>query len=118
MGNDGYSIRRNSQAINLTHGASATTASNTNVKLNGLLRQVNAMTPAAVDSSATATINIIDVDGITVYTKAALVVNTKTKDLLTTPIPLSGLYTVQVVFSASQTATDSITNVTLLVSNS
>lgn len=110
-----YGIKRNQQVLALTHGASVTTAQNTNVALNGLLDQINIMTPAAVDGSATATINIIDPDGITVYTKGSLAANTATKDLQTTPIPLSGNYTIQVVFSANQTATDSTTKVTLLV---
>ncbi len=110
-----YGIKRYAQTLSLTHGASVTTVSNTNQKFNGELWQVNSLTPAAVDGSATATVNIIDADGITVYTKASLAANTKTADKLTAPIMLSGAYTVQVVFSANQTTTDSVTNVTLIV---
>lgn len=112
---DLYRVKTVSQALNLTHGGAVTTVSNANQKLQGLLRMATILTPAAVDGSATATINILDSDGTTVYSKASLAANTKTKDLQTTPIPLSGLYTVQVVFSAAQTATDSTTTVRLLI---
>jgi hypothetical protein len=115
MANDSYGVKRIQQALSLTHGAGVTTVSNTGVKLNGELWQVNTLTPAAVDGSATATINIVDVDGLTVYTKASLAANTKTADKLTSPVMLSGLYTVQVVFSGNQTTTDSITNVSLII---
>jgi len=110
-----YGIKRFAQTLSLTHGASVTTVSNANQKFNGELWQVNTLTPAAVDSSATATINIIDADGCTVYTKGSLAANTKTPDKLAAPVMLSGLYTVQVAFSANQTTTDSVTNVTLLI---
>src|SRR2546421_11606467 len=110
-----YGIKRYAQTLSLTHGASVTTVSNTSQKFNGELWQVNTLTPASVDSSATATINLIDADGCTVYTKGSLVANTKTADKLTAPVMLSGAYTVQGVFSANQTTTDSVTNVTLIV---
>ena len=71
-----YGIKRYAQTLSLTHGASVTTVSNTSQKFNGELWQVNTLTPAAVDSSATATINIIDADGCTVYTKGSLAANT------------------------------------------
>lgn len=115
MANDSYGIKRLAQVLSLTHGTGVTTVNNTNQKFNGELWQVNTITPAAVDGSATATINIIDADSCTVYTKGSLAANGKTADKLTSPVLLSGLYTVQVVFSANQTATDSTTNVTLLV---
>lgn len=112
-----FGVQRYTQPLSLVHGASVTTVTSAAVTLNGLLWQVNALTPASVDGSATATINIIDTDGITVYTKGTLAANTKTGDLLANAkqVPLSGLYTIQVVFSANQTTTDSVTNVTLLI---
>lgn len=110
-----YRIGRNAQSLSLTHGTGVTTAQNTSVALNGKLWQVNAITPATVDGSATATINVIDQDGVTVYTKASIAANTAEGDKLTTPVALSGNYTVQVVFSAAQTTHDSITKVNLLI---
>jgi hypothetical protein len=111
-----YSVKRVSNTLSLTHGAGVNTVTNTAIPLNGLLYSVNTLTPAAVDGAATATINILDSDGTTVYTKAALAANTKTADKPATyPTPLSGNYQVQVVFSANQTATDSVTTVVLLI---
>lgn len=108
------SIRRTSQALALVHGAGVTTVTVPGVKLNGLLGQVNILAPAVVDGAATLTINLIDADGITVYTKGSLAAASKTADKLTTPLMLSGAYSVQVVFSANQTTNDSTTNVTLI----
>lgn len=115
MSNDQYNVKRRQNALALAHGASATTAQAAGVSLNGELWQVNTLAPAAVDASATLTVNVIDADGITVYTKGSLAANSKTGDKLTAPVALSGLYTIQVVFSAAQTATDTVTNVNLIV---
>lgn len=109
-------FQRRKVSLALVHGASATTASAA-ATLNGLLRQVIITTPAAVDGSATATVNILDSDSITIYTKSGVAVNTTSNNLLTgdLSVPLSGTQTVNVVFSAAQTATDTTTTVVLLI---
>src|SRR5947207_3320845 len=92
-------IKRPKYSLPLTHGASANTVSAT-ATLNGLLREAIIKTPASVDGSATVTLNIIDVDGYTVYTKSGIAVNTNSINLLTNDlrVPLSGSYTIQIVF--------------------
>ena len=109
-------IKRPKYSLSLTHGASANTVSAT-ATLNGLLREAIIKTPASVDGAATLTLNLIDVDNFTVYTKSAVAANTTSINLLTNDlrVPLSGAYTVQIVFSANQTATDTTTAVALLI---
>lgn len=109
-------IGRPKYSVALTHGAGATTASMTDNQ-NGMLMEAIIKTPAAVDASATVTVNILDSDSNVIYTKGTLAANTTTKDLLAagSQVPISGSYTVQVVFSAAQTATDTITTVALLI---
>lgn len=111
-------VGRPSFDVTLAHDTNATTASELvdEDKLNGILRQVIVTTPDTVDSSATVTVNILDVDGNTVYTKDTLAADSTTLDLLAADaqVPISGDITVQVVFSADQTA-DRITKVVLLV---
>lgn len=86
------------------------------VEPNGVLLAINVKTPAAVDSSATVAVKLTDVDGVDVYSKTGLAANGNTQTLLTNDqrVPLSGLYTVTVTFSAAQTANRS-TDVTLVV---
>lgn len=125
-----FRVVRQTTSLALTHGASVTTVSTAaasataGLPLNGLLQGLVMTTPSAVDGSATCTINLIDQDGNTVYTKGSLAVNTTTQINLTPnavaaasaqAIPLSGNYQIQAVFSASQTATDSTTKVVLLI---
>lgn len=111
-----YRVQRTKNAIVLTHGASATTAT-ASVALNGILLESFITTAAAVDSTATTTVNIKDSDGNVVYTKGSLAVDTTTKELLTadTRVPLSGTQTIEVVFSAAQTTADRTTTVVLLI---
>lgn len=116
---DPLRVGRPEYSIVLAHGASATTASQLvdEDRLNGILRQVIITTAAAVDSSATTTVNILDADGNVVYTKGTLAANATSINLLTQDlsVPLSGDITVQVVFSAAQTSADRTTKVVLLV---
>jgi hypothetical protein len=106
---------RNKFTLALVHGAAATTVSTTTA-LNGLLRQVIVKAPAAVDAGATLTINIIDSDLTTIYTKATIAANTTSNNLLTMDlsVPLSGAQRIEIVFTAAQTVTDTSTVVTLL----
>jgi hypothetical protein len=114
---------RSTNNITLTHGAGVTTAgtaaasATTGTILNGNLQEVIITTPAAVDGAATVTANLIDQDGNTVWSSAALAVNTTTKTILTndTRVPLSGEYQIALVFSAAQTTADRITKVVLLI---
>lgn len=111
-----YGIKRVNTALALVHGVAATTQTSSAVVLNGLLHEVLITAPAAVDAAATLTVNLIDQDGYTVYTKGALAAASVTLDLLSgITVPLSGSYTLQVVFSAAQTVTDTITNTVLLI---
>jgi hypothetical protein len=95
----------------------------TGLPLNGLLQGVTITTPAAVDGSATMTVNLIDQDGNTVWTKGSLAVNTVYPVLLTPnatantnqAVPLSGYYQVSITFSANQTTTASVTKIVLLI---
>src|SRR5690242_807590 len=100
-------IKRPTYSLSLTHAAGANTVSATAI-LNGILREAIIKTPAAVDGAATLTLNLIDRDNYTVYTKSGIAANTTSINLLTNDlrVPLSGLYTVQIVFSVNQTATD------------
>src|SRR5438270_2849830 len=109
-------IKRPKYSLSLTHGAGANTVQAT-ATLNGLLREAIIKTPAAVDGAATLTLNIIDSDSFTVYTKSGIAANTNSINLLTNDlrVPLSGSYTIQIVFSANQTATDTTTAVVLLI---
>ena len=119
-------ITRVGQNLALTHGAGATTVSTPPTSntanpmplvLNGVLRQIFVFTPAAVDASATITVNLIDFDGTTVWTKGTIAANTISNTLLTQDlsVPLGGKYQIQVVFSAAQTATDTTTKVVLMI---
>ena len=84
--------------------------------INGVLWLIKVKT-GAVDAAATITLNIIDVDGDVVYTKAAIAGNgtNMTNLIADNRVPLSGFYTVQMVFSAAQTATDNTAVITLIV---
>lgn len=107
---------RPTYSLTLTAGAGANTVS-TAASLNGLLSQIQVTTPATVDGAATITVNIIDSDSYTVYTKATIAANTKDRTLLTgdLKVPLCDSYTIQVVFSANQTVTTTTTKVILLL---
>ena len=113
---NGLRIGRPKYSLALTHGASANTVTATD-NHNGMLVEAIITTPAAVDGAATVTVNILDSDNNVVYTKGSLAANTTTKDLLAagSQVPICGNYTVQVVFSANQTATDTTTTVVLLI---
>ena len=112
-----HNVIRPVYSIPLTHGASVTTVTSASSELNGELMMFK-LKSGAVDSSATFTLNIIDQDGDTVYTKASIAANTTViTDLEDTTgmIPLSGNYTVQIVASASQTSHDNTFTVTLYI---
>lgn len=111
-----FRVARPVLQIPLVHGASSTVATQA-AAINGLVRQVIITTPAAVDATATITVDVLDQDSNVVYTKAALAVNTVTIDKLTMDlsVPLSGTQTVRVTFNAAQTVTDTVTKVTLVV---
>lgn len=102
----------------LAYATNATTVSQTITQenLNGILREVIITTPGTVDSSATVTVNVLDADSNVVYAKTGVAANTTSINLLTQDlsVPLSGNITLQVVFSASQTA-NRTTKVVLLV---
>lgn len=113
-----FRVQKSVTVIVVAHAAQAT-FSTASVPLNGILWQHKVKIVSASDASATMTLNIIDADSDTVYTKAAISGSAGT--VVTTPltgdlrIPLSGLYTIQIVFSANQTATDNTVTVTLMV---
>lgn len=97
----------------------STTVANATTTMNGYLRGVKVKTPAAVDSSATVTVTILDGDGDTIFTKSAVAVNTTTQDYLGSgsiplALPVANTYTVRATYSAAQ-STNRTTTVTLLV---
>lgn len=109
-------FRRPKKTVSLTHGASATTGT-TSISENGLLREVIINAPATVDASATLTVNILDSDSNVIYAKTGIAAAATSINLLTNDlrVPLCGTETIQAVFSAAQTVTDTVTTVTLLV---
>src|SRR5690349_15122732 len=89
--------------------ATHTTIASVTIPLNGILRGVKTKTPAAVDSSATVKLDILDPDGDIVYSKSAIAVNTTNKDFFDTqtnpnPLeqPVAGTYTLKTTYSAAQ----------------
>lgn len=111
-----FRVQKSVTAVPVVHAAQAI-FSVANVPLNGVLWENKVKSSAATDGAATMTLNVIDADGDTVYTKAAIAGNTTTVTNLTADlrVPLNGLYTIQIVFSANQTVTDQTVTVTLLI---
>ena len=122
-------VKRGSYSITVTPGASVTTAVaqeqalgatglSNQVTLNGILREIFITAPASDDGSATITVTLADIDGNVQWTSTALAAGSGTnKTLLTNDqrVPLSGLYTLQVTYSANQTTTASTTKVVLYI---
>lgn len=111
-----YNIQRISKTITVLNAG--TTASATNVPLNGLLRGIQVNAPD-LDSTNTYKLDITDQDGYTTYTKASIAENSRYTafvDANNQPLqlPLSGTYTVAITTSGTQTA-DRAFSVTLLV---
>lgn len=113
---DKFRIGKWKNTLTLLFATNNTVISQANVPLNGVLMAINIKTPAAVDSAATVAVKLTDADGVDVYSKSGVAVNTNTQTLLTNDqrVPLSGLYTVTVTFSAAQTANRN-TDVSLLL---
>lgn len=111
-----FRIRKWKQTLTLDFANNTTVITVTGVDLNGFLTASTIKTAAAVDSSATTKVELTDADGIVKTVQTALAVNTNTNALLAdaTRLPLSGLYTVTVTFSAAQTA-NRATDVTLII---
>jgi hypothetical protein len=103
MANDSYGIRR--YPLTFTQSGSGTTITLANVKLNGELWQINTMAGAV--TSGTATISITDADGATVASGTATNASTTTALKNTSPVMLSGLYTITCTYSVSQTSISS-----------
>ena len=99
MANDSYGIQR--KPLTFTQSGSGTVITLSNVNLNGELWQIN--TIAGALASGTATIAIVDADGATVASGTATNASTTTALKNTTPVMLSGLYTITCTYSASQT---------------
>lgn len=111
-----FRITKYKQTLTLIFGTSSTVITATNVPLNGILWATTVKTAAAVDSSATTAVKLTDADGIDVYSRTGLAVNTNAQVILTgdTRVPLNGNYTITVTFSAAQTA-NRATDVTLII---
>lgn len=122
-------VKRGSYSITVTPGAGVTTAVaqeqalgatglSNQVTLNGILREIIITPPSAVDASATITVSLADADGNVVYSKGSLAANSGASiNLLTNDqrVPLSGLYTLQVTYSAAQPTTASTTKVVMYI---
>lgn len=111
-----FRMRRYKKTLTLIIATSTTVITETGIDLNGVLAATTVKTPAAVDNTATVGIKLTDADGIDVFSRTGLAVNTNAQALLAdaTRVPLSGLYTLTVTFSAAQ-ATARATDVTLLI---
>lgn len=112
MGETKYSIRRVSASI--TQSGSGTSASAAAIPLNGKLWQVNTK-PGTLGGGGTAQLSLTDQDGATVWTGTATASGAIQADKNTAPIVLSGQYTLNVTFSASQT--NQVVNATYLIEN-
>lgn len=111
-----FRFRKYKTTLSLLFATNSTVISTSNIDLNGFLCATTVKTPAAVDSAATIGISLTDADGVAVFSRTGIAVNTNTQALLadTTRVPLSGPYTLTVTFSAAQTANRD-TDVTLLI---
>jgi hypothetical protein len=111
-----YRIQKYKKTLTLLFATNSTVITETNVDLNGFLTATTVKTAAAVDSSATTAVKLTDADGVDVFSRTGLAVNTNAQALLAdaTRVPLNGLYTITVTFSAAQTA-NRATDVTLLI---
>lgn len=111
-----YRIRKYKKTLTLVVATHTTVITETAIELNGVLTATTVKTPAAVDSSATVGIKLTDADGVDVFSRTGLAVNTNAQALLAdaTRVPLSGAYTLTVTFSAAQ-STNRNTDVTLLI---
>lgn len=113
-----FRVQKSVSTIAVPASAQATFSALT-VPLNGVLWQHKVKIVSNSDAAATMTLNIIDADGDVVYTKATISgsAGTVVGTVLTgdTRVPLNGLYTVQIVFSANQTTTANTVTVTLLI---
>lgn len=103
-----FTIQRFKKTLVLAFGTNPTTIASTAAPINGLLSGVIVTVPN-LDSTNTATINIKDEDGNTVYTKGTIAKSTTSQSYVDTNnhplrIPLSGNYTVEIVTSGDQTA--------------
>lgn len=101
-----YRIQKWKKTLTLLFATHSTIITQTGVELNGVLLAANVKTAATVDTSATTAVSLTDADGVVVYSKTGLAAAGNTQTLLTndTRVPLTGLYTVTVTFSAAQTA--------------
>lgn len=112
-----FRVAKNSTIVTVVHAAQAT-FSTANVALNGVLWTHKTKIASNSDAGATYTLNIVDDDSVVVYQKAGIsgssgsVITNLTGD---TRIPLAGIYTVQIVFSANQTVTDNVVTVSLMI---
>lgn len=111
-----FRIQKFKQTITLDFAGNSTVITATGVPLNGILTATTIKTAATVDTSATTAVKLTDSDNVDVFSRTGLAVNTNTQALLAdaTRVPLSGLYTITVTFSAAQTA-NRATDVTLLI---
>ena len=110
-----FRVAKSVTAVPVVHAAQST-FSTANVTLNGVLWGFKVKS-GPVDAAATMTLNILGEDGETQYTKASIAGNTTAFTNLTgdTRVALSGIYTIQIVFSANQTVTDNTVTVSLLL---
>lgn len=111
-----HRIYKYKKTLTLLFASNTTVITEVGVELNGVLAATTVKTPAAVDSTATVAVKLTDADGVDVFSRSGLAVSTNAQALLAdaTRVPLSGLYTITVTFSAAQSA-NRATDVTLLI---
>jgi hypothetical protein len=89
--------------------ADAGTTGSATIEINGILRTVAVNIPA-LTGSVTSTLNLIDDDAFTIYSKGSLAHNAKTVESPTVPPAIAGqACTLQIVAGGAQTGAKNIT---------
>lgn len=114
---DKYRVGKTVTNVAVAHAAQSA-FSTASVPINGILWLYKTKITANSDAAATFTLNLIDSDGDTVFSKSAISGTSGTTITNLTGdnrVALQGFYTVQIVFSANQTVTDNSATITLMM---
>jgi len=109
-----YPIQRFTQSLVLDFSEDDDQIVSDAVDLNGRLYRVVLVNPELDGEGATATLDILDSDGLAVYTNSAIAESTTENDTLSTPKALSGSHTLRVTTSTAMDA-DKTFEVVLLI---
>lgn len=112
-----YRIQRYKTTLTIADGG--TTITSSAIPFSGILKGVLLDIPS-LTSSATTTVEILDADGFTIYSKASIAHNAKSGNLTDAAgnplhLPLSGNHTVKLTVSGAQTGAKNIPVVLLVL---